>query len=178
MGFDLTHNCPQFALLMSKKGNLVSVVVRKGLTDATKILHVESLKQLSNQVYDQPETDALRRSRKTGRVRKVLLWKRSKNLYRAEAKAADYSKLKEFRTELVDPSAVDNRVVYAVRRHFLKYPAKTKYRTLSGRDKKATVIHKERPNRTANWRADTVKNVGGAARDAIEKAVEIGFSNS
>lgn len=145
-------------------------IVRKSLVDAFVVLHQASLRELSKKVYAIPETEILRRNRKTKRVRKEKMWKRTSDLYRAEAAGADYSHLNEFRVIL------GNNSPYAWRRHQLKYPAKTGYRTLDGRGKNARMVTKQRPDRTAHWREDALKKEKQRVADIFENGVQAGIN--
>lgn len=145
-------------------------IVRKTLVDAAAVLHQASLRKINQLIYSIPETEVLRRDRKTGQVKKKKLWKRSSDLVRAEAAGANYAYLRDFRVVL------SNNSPYAWRRHQLKYPAKTRVRTLTGRGKKATYTTIERPDRTAHWREDALQENKQRVADIFENGVQVGIN--
>jgi len=167
MHFDLQHDFAALSSELKRVGQRFPQVVAKGVVDATKTLFQEDRSQLSGLVYDQEETKAKVRSRKTGRVRTIKLWRRTSQLLRRERY---YFRGSGAETEGV----IDNSTPYVASRHERQYPAQTRYRTLVGQARKAAYEWRERPNRNAQWRDVALANKGDAAagdfRDAIRLA--------
>ncbi len=158
----VSHNMPAALEELAKKQAGARVAAKAGLTAATSRLFTLSHSKLAGQVYNKPETTALRLSRTTGRVRQVQLWKRKGELLRQER--ADYTRLAELETRITNAAA------YAAPREALQYPAKTPYKTRSGRSKRSPVIEKVRPDRTAHWRTEAAREGAAGVREEFAAA--------
>ncbi len=158
----VSHNMPAVLEALAKKQAGAKVAAKAGLSAATARLFTLSHSKLAGQVYNKPETTALRLSRKTGRARQVQLWKRKGELLRQER--ADYTRLAELETRITNAAA------YAAPREALQYPAKTPYKTRSGRSKRSPVIEKVRPDRTAHWRTEAAREGAAGVREEFAAA--------
>ena len=170
IGFDA--NFDDMLRDLEKVIHVIEPAARAGIIAATGEALAASRDEMSELIYNEPETEVMRRSRSSGRVRKAALWKRKSNLLRNE------------RAEFPRPGGplegrITNNMPYALPRHELEYPAKTPYFTLEGgstpggkgkgKAKKKTYkrVARMRPDRTAHWRLK--------ARDRCEEAARAKF---
>jgi len=173
---ELNANFEETLRDLEKVVHVIEPAARRGIIAATGEALKISRDELSASIYNKPETETMRRSRSSGRVRKVKLWKRKSNLLRGE------------RAEYPRPGGkiegrIHNNVPYAEDRHEKQYPAKTPYYTLEGggtskgksKRKVYKRVAKARLNRQARWREKARDRAESPARSAFEREFNNGM---
>jgi len=116
VNINISHNIPDIAVRLKRNKKQVSVLIAKGVIDATAHVYMHSRGNLSQMVYNQPIPRVLRRKRgltakgKKRPRRMVPAWKRTSHLLRQERSYINGSGANTVGT-------IDNQAKYAQARH-------------------------------------------------------------